>query len=433
GRGGLGGAHGHRAGGGRLAALGDDTAVLGLEQRPLDERTRQELRRARVDDGHPLEHLADDHLDVLVVDRHALAAVDLLALADEVQLHLARAHDPQHLVRVDGTLGQLLADLDVLTVLDAQLRTARQLVVDDLVGAVVRGDGQLAELLTVLDPDGAGQLGDRGLALGDAGLEELHHTRQTVRDVGTGHTTGVEGAHRQLGAGLTDRLGGDDADRLPDLHELAGRQRAAVAGGAGAEQRLTGEHAADLDLGHAGVDQRLDEHVTQVGVRLRDDRAVLGHHVGGQGAGVDPGLDVRVTGDLTIDNGPDRHDHATLGAAVLLADDDVLRDVDQPAGEVTGVGGTERRVGPTLARAVRGDEVLQHGQALPEVGLDRPRDDLALRVGDQTTHTGDLADLHHVAAGAGVDHDPDRVGGREDVTNGLPDLGAGTGPDLDEL
>src|ERR1700712_4888152 len=124
----------------------------------------------------------------------------------------------------------------------------RQLVVDDLVGTVVRGDRELAELLAVLDPDGARQLGDRGLALGDAGLEELHHTRQTVGDVLTRDTTGVEGAHRQLRTRLTDRLGRDDAHGLAHVHELAGRERPAVAGGTRAQQRLTGEHAADLDL-----------------------------------------------------------------------------------------------------------------------------------------------------------------------------------------
>src|SRR3954463_10419363 len=429
----LGDPHQHRAGRGRLAAFGDDTAVLGLEQRPLDQRTGQELGRTRVDDGHPLQHLPDDHLDVLVVDRHTLAAVDLLDLADQVQLHLARAHDPQHLVRVHRTLGQLLADLDVGAVLDPQPRPARQLVVDDLVGAVVRGDGELAELLAVLDPDRTGQLGDRRLALGHARLEELHHTRQTVGDVLTRDTTGVEGAHRQLGAGLTDRLGGDDADRLADVHQLAGRERPAVAGGAGAEQRLAGQDAADLDLGDLVVDEVPDEHVTQVGAGLGEHRPVLGHHVGGQGAGVDARRRVRVDRDRAVDDGADRHEHAALGAAVLLADDDVLRDVDQPAGEVAGVGGPQRGVGQALAGTVRGDEVLQHRQTLPEVGLDRPRDDLALRVGHQTAHTGDLADLHHVAAGAGVDHDPDRVGGREVVHHGLADLGAGAGPDLDQL
>ena len=126
------------------------------------------------------------------------------------------------------------------------------------------------------------------------------------------------------------------------------------------------------------------------------------------------------------------HD-AALGAAVLLADDDVLRDVDQTTGQVAGVGGPQRGVGQTLAGAVGGDEVLQHGQALAEVGLDRPRDDLALRVGHQTTHAGDLPDLHHVPAGAGVDHHPDRVVLREVGLHLLGDLAGRLGPDLDEL
>ena len=46
------------------------------------------------------------------------------------------------------------------------------------------------------------------------------------------------------------------------------------------------------------------------------------------------------------------------GAAVLLGDDDVLRHVDQTAGEVARVGGLERRIGQALTRAVRRDEVL---------------------------------------------------------------------------
>src|SRR3954447_10594197 len=53
--------------------------------------------------------------------------------------------------------------------------------------------------------------------LRDPRLEDLLHTWQTLRDVvGRGDTAGVERPHRQLGAGLTDRLGGDDADGLTD-------------------------------------------------------------------------------------------------------------------------------------------------------------------------------------------------------------------------
>src|SRR5215213_8998225 len=96
------------------AALGHHPPVLRLELRALGERARQELGGAGVDHGHPLEHLADDHLDVLVVDRHALRAVHVLDLADQVQLHLTRTHDPQHLVRVHRADDQLLADRDPL-------------------------------------------------------------------------------------------------------------------------------------------------------------------------------------------------------------------------------------------------------------------------------------------------------------------------------
>ena len=39
---------------------------------------------------------------------------------------------------------------------------------------------------------------------------------------------------------------------------------------------------------------------------------------------------------------------------------DVLRHVDQTAGQVAGVGGLERGVGEALAGAVRRDEVLEH-------------------------------------------------------------------------
>jgi hypothetical protein len=53
------------------------------------------------------------------------------------------------------------------------------------------------------------------------------------------------------------------------------------------------------------------------------------------------------------------------------SDDDVLRHVHQLAGHVAGVGGLERGIGQTLAGAVGGDEVFQHGQALAEVRQNR--------------------------------------------------------------
>ena len=82
-----------------------------------------------------------------------------------------------------------------------------------------------------------------------------------------------------------------------------------------------------------------------------------------------------------------------------FANDDVLRNVHQTTGQVTRVGGTQRGIGQTLTGTVGGDEVLQNRQALAVRGLDRTRDDLALRVGHQATDTGNLAHLQPVTTG----------------------------------
>src|SRR3989449_1756509 len=95
-----------------------------------------------------------------------------------------------------------------------------------------------------------------------------------------------------------------------------------------------------------------------------------------------------------------RHLEAADGAAVLLGDRHVLGHVHEPAGEIPGVRRLERRVGEALARAVRRDEVLEHGEPLTEVRLDRALDDLAdasgellLRLRHQAAHPRQLADL----------------------------------------
>jgi len=74
----------------------------------------------------------------------------------------------------------------------------------------------------------------------------------------------VEGTHGQLRARLSDRLGGDDADRLADVDVPRRRQVAAVTFPADAVLGLAGEHRADLD--------RIDiEHVDHLRDVLGDD------------------------------------------------------------------------------------------------------------------------------------------------------------------
>ena len=66
------------------------------------------------------QHLANDHLDVLVVDADALRAIDLLHFLQQVHLAGLGTLDAQHLARVLGTLGELRASLDPVAAIDAQ-------------------------------------------------------------------------------------------------------------------------------------------------------------------------------------------------------------------------------------------------------------------------------------------------------------------------
>ncbi len=73
--------------------------------------------------------------------------------------------------------------------------------------------------------------------------------------------------------------------------------------------------------------------------------------------------------DCSGDESPER-------AAVLLVDDDVVGDIDKTTGKVTCVSGLQRRVGKTLTRTVRRDEVFEHRHSLLKVGGNRVLDNL---------------------------------------------------------
>ena len=190
-------------------------------------------------------HLADNDLDVLIVDVHALLTVHLQDLLNEVVMHRRSATDPQHIVGIQCAVLQLAALLDDLAV--PHLQTG----VGHGVGpgiAVVGGDDdvQQAALGGILEADLTGDLRQGGHLLGLAGLKQLLHSGKTLSDVAAGHAAGMEGTHGQLGTGLTDGLCGDDAHGLAGSHRLGGGQVHAVALGADTAVGLAGQHGADL-------------------------------------------------------------------------------------------------------------------------------------------------------------------------------------------
>ena len=114
---------------GRLPAF-SKASVLLVELDLVDLLALQEVGLARILDLHLLQHLPDDHLDVLVVDGHALQTVDVLDLVDQVVGELLDALDGQDVVRRRVTVVDEVALLDAVAVLHGEALAARDQVLD---------------------------------------------------------------------------------------------------------------------------------------------------------------------------------------------------------------------------------------------------------------------------------------------------------------
>ncbi len=139
---------------------------------------------ARIGDVDLLQHLADDHLDVLVVDDNALQPVDFLDLVDEVGSQRLHALDRQDVVRRRIAVEDVVALLDVVTFLKMERLALRDQVFDRLDAVFGRLDDDATLVLVVAaEADRAVDLSDDGVVLRTTSLEQFRNTRQTTGDV----------------------------------------------------------------------------------------------------------------------------------------------------------------------------------------------------------------------------------------------------------
>ena len=92
-------------------------------------------------------------------------------------------------------------------------------------------------------------------------------------------------------------------------------------------------------------------------------------------------------------------DNAFGRTAVVLMNDDLLRNIDQTAGEVTRVCRTECGIRKALTRTAGTDEILEVVQTFAEVRLDRDLHRLTVGCEHQTAHAGKLTQLAGITAG----------------------------------
>src|SRR5258706_995644 len=127
-----------------------------VELDPIELLALDEVGVTDVGDLDLLQHLTDDHLDVLVVDRHALQPVDVLDLVDQVVGELLDALDGEDVVRGRMAVIHEVSPLDAVAVLHGKALAARDQVLDRLLLLVIRLDGDPLLVLVVLaELDGA--------------------------------------------------------------------------------------------------------------------------------------------------------------------------------------------------------------------------------------------------------------------------------------
>ena len=203
----------------------------------------QEAGVARIEDVDLAHHLANDHLEVLIVDLNALHAVNVLHLVDDVLLNGCRAHDVEDVGRGDGTVGQRCAGAHVVVLLYQHLlRQGHQVL---LLLAELGDDADFAVAALVLaEVHLAVDFGNDGGVRRVAGLEQLGDTGQTARDV-----AGAAGA----AGNLDDDVAGLDVGLLVQHEVGAYRQRVCL--------QFVALCVNDADFGVLGTVAGFDDHL----------------------------------------------------------------------------------------------------------------------------------------------------------------------------
>ena len=323
-------------------------------------------------------------------------------------MHRTRVKDAQNIMRIERTFVELEALCHFLTVGHADAGRRRQLIGTHVAGLRIYDINRLnGRALGFLDVDNTADFSQRCRLLGLARLKQLFNSRKTLRNIRTSNAAGMERTHGQLRTRLADGLRSNDTDRFALANQRTHCQVDAVAVCADTLTCTALEHRADLHTS----DARRDDCVR---IRVVHHLGLRHNHLAG----------LRVTDVINRETAKqtlmqrlndliaflDILDPDALGrAAVIFADDDILRNVNQSTSQVTRVRSTQCSIGHALSRATRRNEVFEYGQALTEVRLDRDFDGFTGGGCHQAAHTGQLTNLVDRTTRTGIRHHVNRV------------------------
>ena len=187
---------------------------------------RQQISVSRIIDLQLGKHLAYDYFNVLIVDIYTLLLVYTLYFLQQVLIYAFYTVESQDILRIKRSSRDVVASQDVVPFRYTDPCSVRNFVNTFLFASYLdlsfiihcRLNGNHCSI----------RFTDHRKTLRLSGFKQFLDSWQTVGDIGSGHTTGMECSHSQLSTRLTDGLRCSDTNSFSNVNAFARSQVAPV-------------------------------------------------------------------------------------------------------------------------------------------------------------------------------------------------------------
>ncbi len=325
---------------------------------------------------------------MFVIDTLTLRGVDLLDLTDDIAMKRLAIERGIEFLQIDMAFGKCRAVTDQIPYLHLNTDIPRYGVFEHAL--ILRFDEDRIHFLFVIFLDFRHHsigFSHQRLTLRSTRFENFLDARESLRDIGSGDTSGMEGTHSELRTRFTDGLSSHHTDGRSEGDDMTTSEIDTITALADAATSLTGDNRSHFHLLQSRffASFRLNtgdkiiflDNGFSFYLKILDGHATL--HAGSE-------RDTDRIRIFTIEIGTFRI------LAVYFANDDILRHIDETTSEVSGCRGTKCGIGISLTRTMVRDEIFEHIESFLERTPDRKLDRFTGRTRHESLHTRHLHD-----------------------------------------
>ncbi len=309
-------------------------------------------------------------------------------------------------MRIDRTFCQARARIDFLPFLYRDVRAKRNQIT--LRPPIISSYNHMAVFLNIFKGNRTAEFADNCQMLWLASLKQFFNTRKALCNIfSICNAAGMESTHRQLRARFTNGLRCNGSHCFTDRYFCTGSKIQSIALLAHTIFGLAAEDGADFNAFDTVVHNNVRICIGHQLV-LADQHfpSLVIHEIFCKVAANQPLMQRfnDFAAFLNIVNFK-----SICCATVILTDNNILRNIDQAACQISGIRCTQSCICQAFTGTARRNEVFQNVQALTVIRTDWNFNGFTGSIGNQSTHTCQLTNLAHGTTGAGIRHHKDRV------------------------